>query len=260
MSRSIVRHLLLPLCLAMSGPSVAEDIDARLDWSDPRALGTTVNGPISQVLVRPGQRVKAGDLLVELDQRQFSVNRKQATARLEQARLERDEARREQERAIELYDRTVLSVSEREQADILLAGASASFANARAELERASLVLEYSQLKAPFDAVILRVDAAPGEVVVNRLEARTLVSLARADQMLAIANVTSRQLDKLTLGQQLQVAFRGEWLDGQVHGLALQPLGGSAESEPLYSVSVQFDVDPQANPRAGEPSAIRLPD
>jgi len=232
----------------------AVDVNAQLDWSDKRNLGTTVSGKVDKVNVHPGVNINAGDVLVELDGRYVKVRQMQAKARMQHTKLQMEEAQREQERAIELFDRTVLSVFDRQQADIQLASAQAAHADARADFEMARLDMEYSKIISPYSGVVLTVNVAPGEVVVNKDEVITLVQVARSDEMIARATVTADLLSKLKIGQQLEAAFRGQWQKATVHSIRYQP--GSSQ----YTVEVKLPVNADAGARAGEASALRITD
>ena len=257
--RLIIRAVLLCCMLGVAGNSLSAEVNALLDWSDKRRLGTTVSGKVDQVHVRPGMQMKAGAVLVEIDQRYFKINQQIAKARMQAARLQLEEAEREQQRAIELFDRTVLSTYDRQKADIDLAAAQAVYAEAKADLEKAHLDLEYSRITAPYDAIVLTVSTAPGEVVVNENESTVLVEIARSNEMLARSQITSEQLSTLKIGQQLDAAFRGKWVAGKVHSLSLQ----TEVTDPKtinYEVAVNLPIEAEAFARAGEASAIRLPD
>jgi multidrug efflux system membrane fusion protein len=245
--------------LGFAGNSLSAEVNALLDWSDKRRLGTTVSGKVDQVHVRPGMQVKAGAILVEIDQRYFDFIQQKAKARMQAARLQLEEAEREQQRAIELFDRTVLSTYDRQKADIDLAAAQAVFAEARADFDKARLDLEYSKISAPYDGIVLSVSIAPGEVVVNENESIVLVELARSNEMLVRSLLTNEQLSTLKIGQQLDVAFRGKWLAGKVHSLSLQTEAADPKTI-KYEVAVSLSIEAEAFARAGEASAIRLPD
>lgn len=249
--------LLLASSLLAGSSLFAAEVNALLDWADARTLGTTVSARIESVNVKPGMQVNKGALLVELDRRYFENRKTRAAAAVKAAKLTLDEAKLEQGRAIELYDRTVLSQFDRRKADRELAAAEAGYADAVAELKEAGLDLEYSTLSAPFDAVVLAVNAAPGEVVMNALEATPLIRLARAGEMLAVASLTGEQLRGIQPGQSMEVAFRGNWLNGSVDSVGLDPMSNGAEQ--LYRLAVRFSVETDSHARAGEPSAIRLP-
>lgn len=243
--------LVLVLFLTITPLAWAAEINAVLEWSDLRKLGTTVSGKISKVMVRPGMKVKKDDAMILLDQRNFDVRVQQSRAAMEHARLLKEEAQREQDRAIELYDRTVLSDYDRQQADIGLASAKAVFSKAKADFEQARLDKEYSQLNAPYDAVVLNVFVAPGEVVVNETESRVMLEIARADEMLVTTILDGNQIASLQMGQKIEAAFRGQWIEGEVHSLSMNDKG--------YRLAVKLSVPPAENARAGEASAVRLP-
>ena len=252
MIKQCVKTLLaLTLLVAMLPAAWATEINAVLDWSDHRKLGTTVSGKVGKVMVRPGMKVKKGDALLSLDQRNFDVRVQQTRAAMTHARLLIEEAQREQDRAIELYDRTVLSDYDRQQADIGLANAQAVLSKAKADYEQARLDKEYSQLNAPYDAVVLNVYVAPDEVVVNETESRVMLEIARADEMLASTTIDGNQVAALEIGQKMDVAFRGQWIQGEIHSLSVNDKG--------YQLAVKVSVQPTDNARAGEASAVRLP-
>lgn len=259
MKYRFVTKIFLLCIFVYSANALAEDISAVLDWSDKRKLGTIVTGKVSKVSVMPGMHVKKGATMIELDQRYFKVRQQKASAQTEYTRLQLEEAQREQDRAIELFDRTVTSVSERQQADIDLAKAQAAYADARAVLQEISLDLEYSKIIAPYDGIVLNVMTAPGEVVVNENESTVLMEIARSDEMLARVMLSGEQISKMSIGQSVEAAFRGKWYAGEVHSLSLQATQGSGKTG-QYAVTVKLPVDENAYARAGEISAIRLAD
>jgi len=244
--------LVLILLFTVAPAVWAAEINAVLEWSDLRKLGTTVSGKISKVMIRPGMKVKKDEAMILLDQRNFDVRVQQSRAAMEHARLLMEEAQREQDRAIELYDRTVLSDYDRQQADIGLASAKAVFSKAKADYEQARLDKEYSQLSAPYDAVVLNVFVAPGEVVVNETESQVMLEIARADEMLVTTTLEGNQIASIEIGQMINAAFRGQWIQGEIHSLSMNDKG--------YQLAVKVPVQSSDNARAGEASAVRLPE
>ena len=260
MKKPFRTNLIISALFFLVGNTVhAVDVNAQLDWSDKRNLGTTISGKVDKVNVHPGANVQVGDVLVELDARYFKVKQMQAKARMQHTKLQMEEAQREQERAIELFDRTVLSVFDRQQADIQLASAQATHADARADFEMAKLDMEYSKIISPYSGIVLTVNVSPGEVVVNKDEVTTLIQVARADEMIARATVSADLLSKLKIGQSLDVAFRGQWQKGIVHNIR-HLSGVSAGNAAQYSVEVKLPVEVDVGARAGEASAIRIAD
>ncbi|MCB1772183.1 MAG: efflux RND transporter periplasmic adaptor subunit [Gammaproteobacteria bacterium] len=246
------------LCVwALAGNVLAQQVvDGVVTWSQRVELGMLVSGIVSQVHVRPGQRVGKGDTLVELDDRGFGSQVQRWLAEHRHAKGLVAEAEREDERAAELYDRTVLSDFERNQAMIALDGARARLALASARLVDARLDLERSRIRAPFDGVVLHVSAVPGQTVNSELQVQPLVALA--DSNLAVsAEVDAASAARLTPGQIVRLIVRGERFDGRVTHVGLEPL---PTNDGRLRYALQVDVDPGQAPglRVGETVSVEF--
>jgi multidrug efflux system membrane fusion protein len=248
----------LALGLSLAAPvAMAEDVAAVIAWSQRVELGTLVSGVVERVHVRPGQTVVKGDSLVSLDGRGFrsEVARTLAAHRHAQARLE--EAQREDERAIELYDRTVLSDFERNLALIGLKGAQAAAEAARAAWLQARLDLERSVIRAPFDGVVLAVNAAAGQTVVSELQSAPLVTLADTDVYLARAQVGIDQAGRLATDSALRATARGRDLEARVQYVGLEPVAKS-ERGPRYELVAEIRAPDDQVLRVGETVILHL--
>lgn len=169
MKQRIVAIALAGLCLGGASPLWA---------ADNVELTTRVSGVVEEVLVKPGQRVKKGAVLLRLDRAVLQARLDEATA--EQARADADEAdaRRELERAEELFNRTVSSASELEAATLRHVRAKAALSGANARLMIAKKNLDDAELKAPFSGVVSSVPGGPGTVVTADCQPKTLVILS----------------------------------------------------------------------------------
>lgn len=237
--------------------AVAADIPAVVSWSQRVELGTLVSGVVQQVHVDAGQKVSKGDILVSLDRRGFAtqVSRRTAEHRHAQARLA--EARREDERAIELYDRTVLSDFERNQALIALRAAQATAEQARAALVEARLDLERSEIRAPFDGVVLAVDVAPGQAIVSDLQSRPLVTVADTTSLRARALIDAAQAGQLEVGQTLRTTLRGQELQARVGFIGFEPASQSGQGL-RYELFAELVAGAEQKLRVGETVVLHL--
>lgn len=138
-------------------------------------LGVPVSGVIVELGVAPGEQVKRGQPLLSLDPRPFRLRLRAVEATVARLRPARDERVRELERAQELYDRTVLSDVELQHARNAAEMAAAAYDEAESARDLAALQLEYSVLRAPSDGSVVGVEAAVGQVVVNRCQAVPLI-------------------------------------------------------------------------------------
>ena len=170
-----------------------------------------------------------------------------------------DEAKREDGRSQELYDRTLLSDHERQQARIALVEAESAVREARAAVTRAGLDLTYSRIKAPYDAYVLAVNVVPGQAVVSQLQSRPRVVLAGSRAMLAEAEIEAGQIGQLAPGQPAKVGLGGEWLPGRVYEVGMEPLR-QGERDTFYRLSVMFEIPEGQVLRAGLPAVLRLQD
>lgn len=143
-------------------------------------LSTRVSGVVAEVLVKTGQRVKKGTVLLRLDKTVLQARLDEAVAAQAQAQAEATDAGREFERAQELFDRTVSSTSELEAATLRHARARASLSAAGARRAIAQKDLADADLRAPVDGVVSAVPGGPGTVVTAECQPRTLVVLSPA--------------------------------------------------------------------------------
>lgn len=232
---------------------------ASLQWAQRVELSTLVSGNIAEVNVDVGSRVKAGDTLLRLDDRGFKAQLTKAQADNAHAKDALDEAKRELERSQELFDRTVLSIHDLQLVKIALARAQADYRGTQAALEQAKLDLEHSTIRAPYDGIVLHRQAQVGQTVISRLQATPLLVLARSDRMIARAGVVRKDLDKIKLGQSLEVQVGGETLTGKVVRLGLEPMPEEVGPEPVYAVDIQFTPPADNDLRAGQQAAVPLP-
>lgn len=168
MKQRIVAIALAGVCLGMAGSLWA---------AEPVELTTRVSGVVEAVLVKPGQRVKKGAVLLRLGTTVLQARLDEAVA--EQARADADEAdaKRELERAQELFNRTVSSASELEAATLRHARAKAALSGANARRVIAQKNLNDAELKAPFNGVVTSVPGGPGTVVTADCQPKPLVVL-----------------------------------------------------------------------------------
>ncbi len=143
----------------------------------PLELGVLVSGVVDEVKVRPGQQVKAGEILLRLEAAPFRARLAVAQARVAARRAALDEARRDLTRAEELYEQTLLSDYELATARRAELEARADLAEAEAALTDARLALARSRLRAPVAGRVVAVRSWSGQAVQNACRIQPLVLL-----------------------------------------------------------------------------------
>lgn len=145
-------------------------------WAaDKVELTTRVSGVVESVLVKPGQRVKKGTVLLRLDKTILQARLEEATADHARAQADEADAKRDQTRAQELYDRTVSSTSELEAAELRYTRAQAILSATQARRVIAQKNLADAELKAPFDGVVSAIPGGPGTVVAADCQPKPLI-------------------------------------------------------------------------------------
>lgn len=233
-----------------AGAIQAAEYPAVLDWSGRVALTLPVSGVLDHVAVQAGQVVKKGELLASIDPTLFKAGVAEARADMDRLGEESADAKRDLDRVQELYTRTVASTTELDAAKLRFARAHSGLAASQARVERARRLLADSELRAPFDALVLTRQAEPGLAITSQCQPAAILSVARSDEIVARAVISASQAADIRLGAEAEVLAAELSLKGKVRSL-------SAGADARYSLDV-------ALPRhtgllVGQSATIRLP-
>ncbi len=147
-----------------------------------------ITGKIEQLLVVPGQLVKAGELLVVIDARE-------AQARYDQAVAVRQQAEADLQRLTSLFEQKILSPAEFDSAQARARIAVASVAEAET-------LLGYAKVTAPFSGVITRKYADVGDLATP---GKPLLEMEDSTTLRLEADVPEAVVGKLKLDDRLPV-------------------------------------------------------
>jgi len=193
-------HLVL-LLIFLYQPVQALEVKGRLEWLHKTDMRVLVDGVVDKVNVITGQHVKKGDILLQLDPREFQANIDEADARLSQATLATESAERENQRTQELFDRGLISIEDQKDVELKLATKKAQQATAQSALTKAKIALERSQLKAPFNGIVISQNVWKGDVIYKTMQSKPLLSVAPSNKMLARVMVSAETLHQYKKGE-----------------------------------------------------------
>jgi HlyD family secretion protein len=240
------------------------------------SIGTRIPGRIEKFFVDEADRVKAGDPLVQLDDRDYRAALDSMKARLAVVRANSQLHRIEAERARKLRAENYASQSELDTAETLLRVDQAQVAQLEAEIAQSQVNLDYTVLRAPTDGVILAKLKEVGEMAVPGGFAGSgeLIRMANLSELRAEVDVSEADLSRIHLGQKAQVvpdAYPDKGYAAEVVKLYPQvnrqkgtlkievAIEGPDETLlPDMSVRIHF-MGADASPQAGGPGLVLAP-
>lgn len=248
------RGLGLVMSLGLFTSAWAADVPGTLQWSQRVALSPPVSGVVRSVHAGVGDRVKKGQVLLTLDAGAAHANVSESQAEVARLKEEAQDAKRNLDRVQELYNRTVISTSELEQAQTRHIRAKAGLNETLARLTRSQKLLGDATLRAPFDALVVARQVEPGQTVASQFQPQTLFVVARANEMIARAKVSLAQVEKMKAGEEVSVQVGQQTYSAKVQTLGLEPVGEKEDAG--YVLDVLFPV--KGVLRAGTPAVLKL--
>jgi hypothetical protein len=201
---------------------------ARLEGTVQRVLAAPGDGYLRQVMVRPGDAVAQGQVLVEFAGEDLQIERSRLQAELAGVQAAAGEA-------MSQHDRAQLAIH------------SAKADELAAQLALVDQRIERAQMKAPFDAVVIAGDLAQQlGAPVRRGEA--LLTLAPSQGFRAIVEVDDADIGRVRRGQDgsMVLAARPD-LALPLRVLRITPLATQAEGRNVFEIEVEVQAP------AGEP-------
>src|SRR5690348_6273678 len=189
------------------------------------AISSKATGRLEWLGVAEGSRVKAGDLIARIDNRDVVAQAQSAAAavraaqaNVRQSEVERENAQVEYGRNEELVGKGFISRSALDTAKARLDRAQAGVASAQANLNvalanarNAQVAVDYTEIRAPFDGVILSKSANVGDLVTPFSSATdskgAVVSMADMGTLEVEADVSESSLAKVHVGQPAEIVL-----------------------------------------------------
>lgn len=172
-------------------------------------------GKIAKLYIEEGDRIKAGDLIAELDISEVKANLKKAKADIKKAEVDLNNAGIEYKRKDPLFKEGLVTQQDLDNAQKLLSIAEAELEMAKAAADVAQLQYDYSFLRTPVSGVVSerRVDvgdtAAPGPVIASVVDPHNLYIKAPIDEA-DISSVRLGQTVKITMDAYPEKIFYGK--------------------------------------------------
>src|SRR5258707_5145951 len=168
------------------------DFTGRTDAVESVEIRARVTGFLKKVHFKDGAEVKAGELLYQIDDREYQADLDSATAELAMNQAHQAKATTDLKRTTALRDKGTVSAEEFDRADAAKKEADASVESAKAKQERARLNVEFSTIAAPIAGKISRTEVTEGNLV--RSDNTLLTTIVSVDPINAYFDLDERTL------------------------------------------------------------------
>lgn len=230
------------------------------------AVSSKATGRLEWLGVEEGSKIKKGEIIARLEDRdvvatrdQASANLKNTQAALAQTRAELDDATINFNRSKDLIAKGFISRMDYDTAEARykraqagVSGAESAIQSAEAALKAAEVAVEYTKIRAPFDAVVLTKDANIGDIMTPfgaAMNAKAaVVTVADMSSLEVEADVSEANLGKVNKGQPCEIqldALPDKRFRGQVHMIV--PTADRSKASVMVKVSF-LDKDPRILP------------
>ena len=230
------------------------------------AIASKATGRLEWLGVAEGSRVKAGEIVARLDNRDVVAQAQSATAGVQAARATLQQAQAEEldatttlKRNQDLLAKGFVSQagldSAKMRADRAVAGianAQASIAVAEANARNAQVAVEYTLIRAPFDGVIVSKNANVGDMVTPFSSAAdskgAVVNMADMGTLEVEADVSESSLAKIKVGQPCEITLDA-LPDARFRGRISRMVPTVDRAKATVMTKVAFDaIDPRILP------------
>jgi len=253
----------LPVQVALAA---REDIEAKVSANGKVQAVTKVDitantiGQVTRMMVKEGDPVRTGALLLEIDPIQSraaaqsrEANLKASTQDLASAVAKRDQNRKDFQRALLNHQAGIISQSDFEQARTTLDMAESAARSAqqhvdqaRADLAGAADVLDKTRITSPMAGVVTGKHIELGETAVPGLQNQpgtVLLTVSDMSKVEAEMEVDEASIPQVKLGQQAQV--RIDAYPNQVFDAVVTEVGGSPIVQTNTNEAIKFKVKVQ---------------
>ncbi len=191
-----------------------------------------VAGELTELLVREGSAVKAGQLLAKIDTMDFDLRIKEREAQLRGAEAQLDQAKRTLENNRQLLEKNFISQSAYDTAKSGFDVAVANLDALKAQMAQAKKALNDTRVFAPMNGIVAERFAQPGEKISPDSRILSIVDLSRVELEAAIP---STDIGSVRIGQGISLTIEGidKTFNGQVVRISPSTQAGT-RSVPIY--------------------------
>jgi HlyD family secretion protein len=219
-------------------------------------IGSEVSGKIKTILVDFNSKMKAGQLLAVIDPEPFllkidesKLGKKTAELAANQSKIDLETARKNNERTKQLFDKGLVSDSDKENADVLFRKAELDFSTAKlkideiqSQLNQLDVSLKNTKIISPIDGIIVTRSIEPGQTVAASFTAPELFVVNDLNKMQIQCDVDETDMGQVKDQQAASFtvqAFPNEAFTGKI--IQVRYASETVQNVVTYKAIVQID-------------------
>lgn len=194
---------------------VVETAGTLMPW-DEVVISSEIGGTIEEILVDMGDKVSKGAVLLRLDQREAKLNLEIAQKTLDKNRVQLQEARNNLRRSKDLYEKGIISASERDNIQTQHDIADAQMAQSESALNLAKKKFEDTIVTAPIPGEIKKRHVSKGESIKDKVP---LFVIVRTDQLKFYGTIAEKFSPQIKVGQNINIqveAYEDKTFSGRI--------------------------------------------
>ncbi|PLW81945.1 efflux RND transporter periplasmic adaptor subunit [Kineobactrum sediminis] len=224
--------------VALEDVLVMEPVSGSIEAKQATLVSSRIMARIQRILVRSGDRVDEGDLLLELEKSDLEARLQQAAEQKQAVAARLQEAERNLRRAEQLHRQELLSTADLDAAQANRDTLQAELQRAEQTYREAQAARAYASIRSPIDGVVVDRFAEPGDTAVPGAR---LISLYNPLSLRAEAQVREQLALKLAVGDALPVALPS--LELNVQGTIEEIVPAAEPGSRSFQVKIRLPYD-----------------
>ena len=238
-----------PEVSAQAGISVSGILSA----SQSAVISTRMMAYVDQILVRPGDKVRAGQILVRLNSDDLKAKQAQASAQYREAQAATRNAERDYNRFVTLHSQQSVSDKELENMELHKVSMQSKLEMAQQALSEVEAMLAYTDIRSPFSGVVAQKLVEKGNMAHPGMP---LMVVEQPGKMEVRASVPENYVSHAKVGDKVLVDVKslGCTLSGTISELS----SSASLSGGQYTMKVDVDLSDRKDILSGMFVGIRL--
>lgn len=198
------------MAVAARPVSTGFEIDGVIQPVRQATVSAQATGRVVTLAVKMGDRVKAGQLLAVIDDREAAVGVQRSAAQVAQSEAEFRNARVNYERTRELQSKGFVSQAALDMAETQFKGAQAAREQAGAGAKQSALAQGYTRVSAPYDGWVLQTHVDAGDLAVP---GKPIATVYAPQPLRAVVQVPASRADVARAAGRIEVQIGNQWVE-----------------------------------------------